>query len=455
MQGGVPIFMPSDLGPLFSDLPQTVGRRRLYVGVSYQFLQFTKIGGQNIGSFNYTQYFGSDYHSRQNNPDFGADGYDLPDGSNTPALGTTALQSTASLKVHEVNSYVSFGITDSIEVSAVIPFSKVLFSMNTRCNSSLNINYVFPYVGQAPPSIPAGSYCGTQTPNPQTDLNAYLNTDRTLPYYPWYDGFLALPSSSSTVPDPISGQGILAPAARGIGDVTLRGKYEFFESKSKHDGVALGMEFRLPTGDPLNFTGSGAFGYRTFLAYGHTGRYSPHVNIGYQYNGSSVNDVRDTIAYTNSSNAPTFTSGPYKGYSTRGILIFSDTLPSHKLPNTFTTAFGLDYAAFRRVNLDADFLLRAFSNNDIQAFATPTCGGCPPAGAGAAPTGAFYINKLPPNPFTGTSVKDTLVFAAKFRLPSHFLLAANLQVDANPGTGMSYKPSPVVTLSYDFGVSEK
>jgi hypothetical protein len=244
----------------------------------------------------------------------------------------------------------------------------------------------------------------------------------------------------------------LPSSARGIGDVTLRAKYEFLKSKSKHDGVAVGMEFRLPTGDPLNFKGSGAFGYRTFLAYGHTGRYSPHVNIGYQYNGSSVNDVQDRVTYTNSTTAPKFPSGPYKGLSTQGILVFADTPTARKLPNTFTTTFGLDYAAFKRVNFDADFLLRAFSNDDIQAFAPPTCLGCPTAGAGGAipPT-----NASPPARFTGTSVKDTLVFASKFRLPGHLLLAANLQVDANPGTGMSYKPSPIVTLSYDFGVSEK
>jgi len=41
---------PADLGPLFSDLPQTIGRNRFYVGTAYQWMEINKLGGQNANS---------------------------------------------------------------------------------------------------------------------------------------------------------------------------------------------------------------------------------------------------------------------------------------------------------------------------------------------------------------------------------------------------------------------
>ncbi len=53
--------------------------------------------------------------------------------------------------------------------------------------------------------------------------------------------------------------------------------------------VALGLDLRLPTGDEKNLLGTGAPGVHPFLAWSATyGALSPHLNVGYQWNGSSI-----------------------------------------------------------------------------------------------------------------------------------------------------------------------
>jgi hypothetical protein len=76
-------------------------------------------------------------------------------------------------------------------------------------------------------------------------------------------------------------------AAAGIGDLIVRGKGTAF--KTARAGIAVGVEARLPTGDQENLLGSGSLGVKVFEAVSMTyGRIAPHVNVGYQWNGSTV-----------------------------------------------------------------------------------------------------------------------------------------------------------------------
>ena len=71
--------------------------------------------------------------------------------------------------------------------------------------------------------------------------------------------------------------------ANGIGDLTLRLKGRFT------GGAAFDLDVRLPTGDEENLLGIGAPGIRPFIVLSRSGRaFSPHVNAGYLWNGSSV-----------------------------------------------------------------------------------------------------------------------------------------------------------------------
>ena len=78
-----------------------------------------------------------------------------------------------------------------------------------------------------------------------------------------------------------------AGAASGIGDITVRMKTTMHKTDSQ--GLAAGVDIRLPTGDPKNLLGSGTTGVQPFAIWSGTLRsLSPHANVGYAWNGSSV-----------------------------------------------------------------------------------------------------------------------------------------------------------------------
>jgi len=75
--------------------------------------------------------------------------------------------------------------------------------------------------------------------------------------------------------------------ASGIGDITIRMKQAI--KKSARNGIALGLDLRLPTGDERNLLGTGAPAVQPFAAWSATyGTFAPHINLGYQWNGSSI-----------------------------------------------------------------------------------------------------------------------------------------------------------------------
>jgi hypothetical protein len=75
--------------------------------------------------------------------------------------------------------------------------------------------------------------------------------------------------------------------ASGIGDITIRMKQGL--KRSQRSGFALGLDLRLPTGDERNLLGTGAPAVQPFVAWSATyGPLAPHINAGYQWNGSSI-----------------------------------------------------------------------------------------------------------------------------------------------------------------------
>jgi len=75
--------------------------------------------------------------------------------------------------------------------------------------------------------------------------------------------------------------------ATGLGDVLLRLKGTAVKSGATAVGVLL--DVRFPTGDEENLLGSGAWGVKPILAMSWgLGRVSPHLNVGYQWNGKSI-----------------------------------------------------------------------------------------------------------------------------------------------------------------------
>jgi hypothetical protein len=75
--------------------------------------------------------------------------------------------------------------------------------------------------------------------------------------------------------------------ASGLGDVTMRLKQTV--RRGARQGIALGVDLRMPTGDERNLLGTGAPGVNPFFVWsGNYGALSPHLNAGYQWNGESI-----------------------------------------------------------------------------------------------------------------------------------------------------------------------
>ena len=76
-------------------------------------------------------------------------------------------------------------------------------------------------------------------------------------------------------------------SASGIGDVTVRLKGEVASHGSR--GFSTGVDVRLPTGDEMNLLGTGTTAIQPFAIFSTTFQtVSPHLNLSYQWNGSSV-----------------------------------------------------------------------------------------------------------------------------------------------------------------------
>ncbi len=75
--------------------------------------------------------------------------------------------------------------------------------------------------------------------------------------------------------------------ATGMGDVLLRAKGTVV--RRGQSGFGAGAEVRVPSGNEDDLLGSGAWGVKSFLVLSFSyRRVSPHVNLGYQWNGRSV-----------------------------------------------------------------------------------------------------------------------------------------------------------------------
>lgn len=97
-------------------------------------------------------------------------------------------------------------------------------------------------------------------------------------------------------------QRVVDAAGAGIGDVIVRGKWNFFERRS--GGLAAVTEVFLPTGSDERLSTTGRVRVRPSLVASATlGTFSPHVNLGYTFGGKG-SEVRQSAGYL-----PTIVSG--------------------------------------------------------------------------------------------------------------------------------------------------
>jgi hypothetical protein len=210
------------LGTILTQRGETIGKHKKYLSFNYQRFSFDSIEGVDLGRiplFNQVDQTG----------------------------GATLFQQTLtsmSLTVDQFTFLGSYGLTDSLDISLVLPFSRVQLGVKTI--DPTNGEGGYHYYTSFGSSLTANGY------SPGSFLNGTTGE------------------------------------ATGIGDVIAIVKDNIWKSQSEHTNLAIGAEVRFPTGDAVNYLGSGAYGFKPYIILSHNGKVTPNVNIGYQWNSESV-----------------------------------------------------------------------------------------------------------------------------------------------------------------------
>jgi hypothetical protein len=215
------------LGPIFAERSATVGRGKFTVSFSGTFFNYDTFNGQNINDIHVIADHGPVTPANLETNAWFNDKLDI--GVDTKA------------SVWILSPAVTVGITDNLDLSALLPIVNVDMTVNSAYHLQI-----------APGQDPA--------------------TD---------------PHSSVPGHDSRSG------SATGIGDFVLEGKYRFYDTGPVDLAGALLTQF--PTGDEHNFLGTGDYLVKPFLIASHTFAniggsplsLEPHVNLGYQFDVSN------------------------------------------------------------------------------------------------------------------------------------------------------------------------
>ncbi len=272
---------------------------------------------------------------------------------------------TETADVHfKLNQYVAvatFGVTDKLDASIVVPIERVSIGSAT------------------------------------VDTQAYiLNANNVVVLGPY-----AVPST------------YVPGTASGIGDIVFNGKYVAW--RDEHSTLSGGMDLRTPTGDDLNYLGSGAWGFNPYLVYSYLAKVSPHARIGYQWNTATE------------LNNPTLTPGGNKG-----------------LPGGVQFNAGADWAWTKHLTVAGDLLASQYSNaakvvRSTTALPTPPTN--PPT-----PSTIFLPTVTTAN--ASYTIGD-LSIGLKWNPYRDLVISGNVLIQLN-NEGLRTRPAPLLSVSYKF-----
>jgi hypothetical protein len=396
-------FAPStdeSLGPIIGDRATTIGKGKLFLGFSYQYFNFSTIDGKDM----------TDIPTVLQHQPFAPQPPTITACANQTALTGTRYAgnpcfvrdyiqtfNTIDLRVHQYTVYVTYGITSRLDFSAAIPLLDVRMDVTSKAtivpaaaapavlNSPGNVWHSFNPVNPA-----LSSQCASHVPC----LNATFSD---------------------------------SGSAAGIGDVVLRGKYTVY--KGERLAAAAGVDVRLPSGDELNFLGSGATGVRPFGVISYRARVSPHAEVGYDFNGNS------TLAGSN--------------------IVAGAATPVAKgdLPNRFAYIVGADVRVMRRLTGAFDIYgQRLFSSPELISQPFTDLGSC------SGPTNVASLNCQvytagTTHPDVAQQSSDVNITNAslglKFRAWGKLVLTGNVLIKLDDG-GLRSKAVPLVGASYTF-----
>jgi hypothetical protein len=377
------VFLPSteSLGPILGERAETLGQYRVFLGFSYQYFKFGDLDGVNLNNL-------PSVFLQPDDPNAVPNRVCSVNGDNQTECGfirdVIKTANSVDLKVHQFTTFVTFGLTNRIDVSMAIPIENVRMSVFSKATIIDNLDATGTTFAH---TFPFRTGCGSLTTPVQPCSNQSFSSVRT---------------------------------ASGIGDITLRVKGKAW--KGERAGLALGVDVRVPTGDSLNFLGAGAAGVKPFVVWSYRSRFSPHVSVGYEVNGSSK------IA----------------GDITTGV--------KEKLPGRLTYSGGADVWITKRLTAGFDlvgqqvFQARRISMTSVTepAACLDSTGQCDPAKGFANPNVDPAVTQS-----TGTYNVTYASVGGKFRPFSNLLITGNVLLKLNDG-GLGAKAIPLVGVSYTF-----
>jgi hypothetical protein len=202
-------------GPSFAERAMTMGRDTFNVGATFQRATYDTFEGLNLGN--------GDVRFRVD---------DQPNPGDV-----TDAQLSIDLSTDIFVLFMSYGLTDRLDVGTVVPIIRVDF------DASIDPTLV----GTSAGPLPFGQR-------------------------------VALPVQSRS------------GTASGVGDITVRTKYNVV--KRQGGGASLVLDLRMPTGDAEEMLGSGAGAAKVmFVASSTLGRVAPHFNAGYTFVGARANNT--------------------------------------------------------------------------------------------------------------------------------------------------------------------
>ncbi|HZV87782.1 MAG TPA: transporter [Candidatus Binatus sp.] len=400
-------FAPStdeSLGPIVGNRATTIGRRKLFLGFSYQYFNFGSIDGQSLSNIPAVlQHQPFPVPNPQHIPSCDnqtglttANGY-----AGDPCFVRDFIQTSNNidLTIHQYTIYATYGITNRLDFSVAIPILNV--QMGVTSQATIVPNSVVPAAVGAPGNVWHSFNLTNPVLAPQcASQNPCLN---------------ATFSNSGS--------------ASGIGDVVLRGKYNFYNGERW--AVAAGVDVRLPSGDELNFLGSGATGVQPFGVVSYKARISPHAEVGYEWNGDS------TLAGTNIVPAPAGTTPTNTG----------------KLPNRFVYIVGADIRVVKRLTAAFDIYgQRLFNSPEIISQPYMGLGHCAgPTDPTGATCGTYTAGTNHPD-IAQVTTDYNLTEASlglKYRLVGRLVITGNVLLKLDEG-GLRSNAVPLVGVSYNF-----
>ena len=344
-------------GPILGERAETIGRHRFYFGADYQYFGFSKLDGIDLkhlpATFKHVEF---------------------PIGGVFPTFEQDYITTTnrIDLKLHQVTLFATYGITNRLDVSVAVPILDVHMGVTSQAHI-FRIAACEANASCSDASAFGGEYHFFDINNPVTSIDKTFFSSRQ---------------------------------ASGIGDVVFRAKGTILNRERW--SLAGGLDFRAPTGDELNFLGSGSPGVKPFLAASYRGRISPHVNVGYEWNFDSI--LAGDIS----------------------------TGQKARLPDQFFYSGGVDVRVKPKLTLAADLLgQRVLEGERVRVIPFTDVNG-------------VVHNDIPDiQPFKGSFQQDDLSVGAKYAIFRNLLFTGNLLFELDDA-GLRAKVVPLGGISYTF-----